>query len=51
MEGLADEAEQGRAKYEKFESMLGELHKLGFFPETALVSAVARAFFMRGKAL
>ncbi len=41
---LAIPAEQGTATYDQFESLLGELHKLGFFPETSLVSAVARAF-------
>jgi hypothetical protein len=41
---LADPAEQGTATYDQFEALLGELHKLGFFPETSLVSAVARAF-------
>jgi hypothetical protein len=35
---------QGAITYEQFESLLGELHKLGFFPETELVSAVARSF-------
>jgi hypothetical protein len=42
--GLTIPAEKGEATYERFESLLGELHKLGFFPETSLVSAVARAF-------
>lgn len=41
---LAIPAEQGQATYEQFESLLGELHRLGFFPETSLVSAVAHAF-------
>ena len=41
---LAIPAEKGEATYGQFESLLGELHKLGFFPETSLVSAVARAF-------
>ena len=41
---LVEPAEQGIVTYDHFESLLGELHKLGFFPETSLVSAVARAF-------
>jgi hypothetical protein len=41
---LADPALQGTVTYEQFESLLGELHKLGFFPETELVSAVVRTF-------
>jgi hypothetical protein len=41
---LSASAEQGTATYDQFESLLGELHKLGFFPETGLVSAVAHAF-------
>jgi hypothetical protein len=41
---LADPGEQGTVTYDQFEALLGELHKLGFFPETELVSAVARAF-------
>ena len=41
--GLADPTFQGAVTYEQFESLLGE-HKLGFFPETGLVSAVARTF-------
>jgi hypothetical protein len=40
---LAAPAEQGSVTYDQFESLLGELHKLGFFPETSLVSAVAHA--------
>jgi hypothetical protein len=41
---LADPTLQGVVTYEQFESLLGDLHKLGFFPETELVSAVARTF-------
>ena len=41
---LADSSSQGVVTYEQFESLLGELHKLGCFPETELVSAVARTF-------
>lgn len=44
IEALAIPAEQGEVTYEQFESLLGELHKLGFFPATSLVSAVAHAF-------
>jgi hypothetical protein len=39
---LAVEVEAGRASYAHFEEILRELHRLGFFPETSLVSAVAR---------
>ncbi len=41
---LAKNARKGVAGYGDFESLLGQLHKLGFFPETQLVSGVARAF-------
>jgi transcriptional regulator with XRE-family HTH domain len=41
---LATTAEQGLAGYHQFDVILGKLHKLGFFPETVLVSEVARAF-------
>ncbi len=41
---LAGTAKQGAATYGGFEALLGNLHKLGFFPETSLVAAVARAF-------
>jgi hypothetical protein len=41
---LAGPAEQGVAAYNQFEALLGEFHKLGFYPETPLVSAVVRAF-------
>jgi hypothetical protein len=44
IEALADPAKQGEVTYDQFESLLGELHKLGFFPETSAVAAVARAF-------
>jgi hypothetical protein len=44
LEALARAAELGRASYQDFDPILGDLHKLGFFPETSLVSAVARAF-------
>ena len=41
---LATQAEQGLAGYREFDVILGNLHKLGFFPEMALVTEVARAF-------
>jgi hypothetical protein len=44
IDSLAAAAEQGLAGYRQFDVVLGNLHKLGFFPETALVSEVARAF-------
>ena len=44
IELLAGSAEQESATYQQFDPLLGALHKLGFFPETALISAVARAF-------
>jgi hypothetical protein len=45
---LAAAAEEGLAGYQQFEAILGDLHRLGFFPETSLVSAVARAFYGPG---
>jgi hypothetical protein len=44
IDDLAIPAERGEVSYEKFESALGELHRLGFFPATSLVSAVAHSF-------
>jgi transcriptional regulator with XRE-family HTH domain len=44
IDSLAAAAEQGLAGYQQFDVILGNLHKLGFFPETQLVSEVARAF-------
>jgi hypothetical protein len=41
---LAVPAEHGKVSYEQFETLLGDLHRLGFFPETSLVSAVAHSF-------
>jgi len=41
---LAIPAERGEVNYGQFETLLGELHRLGFFPETSLVSAVAHIF-------
>jgi hypothetical protein len=43
LDALAQEAAEGRAAYSQFEAILGELQRLGFFPETSLVSAVARS--------
>jgi hypothetical protein len=44
IDNLAAPAERGEVGYEPFETLLGELHRLGFFPETSLVSAVAHSF-------
>ncbi len=44
IDDLASPAERGEVSYQQFETLLGELHGLGFFPETSLVSAVAHAF-------
>jgi transcriptional regulator with XRE-family HTH domain len=44
IDSLAAAAEQGMAEYRQFDVILGNLHKLGFFPETPLVSEVARVF-------
>jgi hypothetical protein len=41
--GLASSAIEGNALYAKFEGILDALHRLGFFPEQILVSAVARS--------
>jgi hypothetical protein len=41
---LAAVVERGLAGYRQFDVILGNLHKLGFFPETSLVSEVARVF-------
>ena len=41
---LARTAEIGEATYQQFEAILRELHKESFFPDGALVSAVANAF-------
>ncbi len=40
---LASSALEGNALYVKFEGILDALHRLGFFPEQELVSAVARS--------
>lgn len=42
LNGLASSALEGNALYAKFEGILDALHRLGFFPEQQLVSAVAR---------
>jgi hypothetical protein len=44
LQQLALGARRGTATYSDFDAILGRLHKLGFFPETPLVSSVARAF-------
>jgi|SRR5579859_653560 len=43
VDSLATEVEGGRGTYAQFEEVLREMQRLGFFPETALVSAVARS--------
>lgn len=43
LNGLASSALEGNALYVKFEGILDALHRLGFFPELELVSAVARS--------
>jgi hypothetical protein len=43
IETLAGEVQAGRGNYAQFEEVLRELHRLGFFPETSLVSAVAHS--------
>jgi hypothetical protein len=43
LETLSEEASGGRARYARFEEILRELHRLGFFPETSLVSSVAHS--------
>jgi hypothetical protein len=40
---LAGQSAKGTVRYLDFEPVLGALHAAGFFPETELVSAVARA--------
>ncbi len=44
---LAVSAIEGAARYDEFESILGELHRLGFYPKMSLVSAVARSMNAR----
>jgi hypothetical protein len=38
-------ANAGITSYQQFNEILRQLHALGFFPDTALVSDVARAFY------
>jgi transcriptional regulator with XRE-family HTH domain len=40
---LAAAASEGRATYQEFESLLAELHAVGFYPEMSLISDVAHA--------
>jgi transcriptional regulator with XRE-family HTH domain len=40
---LAAAAAEGRAKYQEFESLLGQLHAVGFYPLMPLISDVAHA--------
>lgn len=46
LDALADKARDGVADYQQFEAVLSELHDLGKFPETELVSAVAKALVL-----
>jgi hypothetical protein len=43
IDALATTATEGRAKYQEFETLLDELHAVGFYPEMSLISDVARA--------
>jgi transcriptional regulator with XRE-family HTH domain len=43
LDELAVAAAEGRAKYRDFESLLRELHAVGFYPEMSLISDVAHA--------
>jgi hypothetical protein len=43
LDELAVAAAEGRAKYQDFESLLGELHAVAFYPEMSLISDVAHA--------
>ncbi len=43
IDGLAAAASESRAKYQEFESLLGELHAAGFYPLMSLISDVAHA--------
>lgn len=47
LEVLAISALDGRALYSQFEVLLDGLHRLGFFPDIALVSAVARSMLAK----
>jgi hypothetical protein len=43
LDELAVAAAEGRAKYQDFESLLKDLHAVGFYPEMSLISDVANA--------
>jgi len=43
IDGLADAASKGRVKYQDFESLLGGLHAVGFYPLMPLISDVAHS--------
>jgi hypothetical protein len=43
LDALAEDAPAGQLSYARFEDILRELHRLGFFPGTSLVSAVAHS--------
>jgi hypothetical protein len=43
LRALADKARDGAAEYTEYETLLGALHAVGFFPEGRLVSDVAQA--------
>lgn len=46
LDAVAEGAGDKSAGYGQFEEILGGLHKAGFFPDTALVSAVAQGYFL-----
>ena len=46
LDDLAKSAGDGMVEYRQFETVLGQLHAEGFFPETALVSGVAKALLV-----
>jgi hypothetical protein len=46
LDDLAKNAGDGLVEYRQFEMVLGHLHAEGFFPDTALVSAVAKALLV-----
>ncbi|WP_047237640.1 hypothetical protein [Chromobacterium subtsugae] len=49
LENLANNAAEGHAiSYRQFETVLQQLHKLGFFPEARLVSQIAQALVSSG---
>ena len=45
LDTLADAVTQEPVSYQQFETILGKLHRAGFWPENSLVSDVARAFY------